>query len=132
MANDGAFLWHPSFYFTKLSILPFRVPVYHPFGAEWLYECHQTFFINAVEQYKQAGGSKDYFKDEIDAFGWILDKNRINKNLVELSGLEVPIRVMSLDGKTYIKNQNFKGTYEIGSYIMALSDLVIRLKKQNR
>lgn len=129
--SDGAFLWHPKFYFTRLSILPFKFPIYYPKGAEWLFECHQTFFINAVEQYKQSGGTKDYFQEEINAIEWIFSKNRINKNLVELSGIGVPIRIMSLDCKTYIKNQNFKGTYEVGSYIMALSDLITRLKNNN-
>jgi hypothetical protein len=128
MTEDGAFLWHPKFYFTRISRMPFLLPIYHPFGAEWLFECHQTFFVNAVEQYRQAGGPKDYRKDEIAAVDWVFGRNRINKNLIELSGLGVPIRVMTLSGQTFVPQENFKGTYEIGSYVMAMSDLVKNAK----
>jgi hypothetical protein len=127
--SDGAFLWHPKFYLTKLPFLPFKIPIYFPSGANWLFECHQTFFVNAVEQYKQAGGTKDYLAQEIRAINWIFGQNRIKKDLAAISGIQIPIRVMDLEGKTFIPAENFKGTYEIGSYIMALTDLIIRLKK---
>ena len=40
---------------------------------------------------------------------------------MELTGLGIPWRVISLDGEWRIKGDMFKGVYEVGSYIRALS-----------
>ncbi len=127
--QDGAFLWHPKFYFTSIWPFLFYLPVYFPHGADWLFECHPTFFVNAAEQYRLAGGTKDYLDDEINAVSWIFGANRLNKDLVADSGIGVPIRVMDLSGRTFIPKENFKGTYEIGSYVMALTNLIERLNQ---
>ena len=51
----------------------------------------------------------------------VFGKNRIHKDLTTISGLELPIRIMNLNGDLFIKGERFKGSYEVGSYIMALA-----------
>lgn len=125
---DGAFKWHHSIWIYKKnkSFIKWRLGI-NPFG-KYLFECHQTFFINAVEQYYYGGGTKNYLPDEIRAIEWIFKTNRRGKNMVEECEIGVPLRMMDTKGKINIQGQTFKGTYEVGSYIMALSDLV---KKNN-
>ena len=55
---------------------------------------------------------------------WIYGNNSLNKNLVEISGIGVPMRMMSIKGKMDVDGQMFKGSYEIGSYVMALTNLI--------
>ena len=123
MGWDGAFMWHPvRWVYKKRSPFGWRLGV-NPFG-NYLFECHQTFFVNAVEQYYHSGGTKDYRADEMKAMEWIFSTNRRGKNMVEECGIGVPWRMMDTKGKINVQGQAFKGTYEIGSYIMALSDIV--------
>ena len=123
MEWDGAFLWHPPVWiYKKKSIFKWRIGI-NPF-RNYFFECHQTFFINAVEQYYYGGGKKNYLADEIKALEWIFSTNRRGKNLVEECGIGVPWRMMDKKGRINVRGQNFKGAYEVGSYIMALSDIV--------
>lgn len=122
MLDDGALLWEdniPLIY--RLGGLPGLKERYW----EYLYECHQTFFINAVFQYYNARGRKNYDKFIKKAVQWIFDENSLNKNLVEMSGIGVPMRMMTKNAKLDVKGQMFKGTYEIGSYIMALMSFAL-------
>jgi len=43
---------------------------------------------------------------------------------VEECGIGVPWRMMDKKGRINIGGQNFKGAYEVDSYIMALSDIL--------
>ena len=43
----------------------------------------------------------------------VQQNNRINKNLVENTLIDIPSRIMGIDGSLHIKNQQFKGSYEI-------------------
>jgi hypothetical protein len=122
MLPNGALLWEDHVFWlrkVKNQIMN-REP-----GWNYLFECHQTFFINAVFQYYKAGGQKKYNIDITRAMNWIFGNNILQKNLVEISGIGVPLRMMLIDGKLHISRQRFKGAYEIGSYIMALTNLLI-------
>jgi hypothetical protein len=55
---------------------------------------------------------------------WIYSGNILRKDLVEISGIGVPMRMMTIDGDLNVRGQMFKGSYEIGSYIMALTHLL--------
>lgn len=55
------------------------------------------------------------------AMEWIFGANRITKDLTALTGIDLPTRIMDISGKLFIENQMFKGSYEVGSYILALS-----------
>ncbi len=118
--NDNAFLWHPALYFVKFHGI--KIPVYNRRSSKYLYECHQTFFANSINIYRYLFNENRAFdKEKHDAIEWIFGKNRNGKNLVNLTGISLPNRVMNLDGNYFVPNGNFKGSYEVGSYVFALS-----------
>ena len=52
---------------------------------------------------------------------WIFGENRINEDLVSITKIDIPTRIMSRKGQLYINNNDFKGSYEVGSYVFALT-----------
>jgi teichuronic acid biosynthesis glycosyltransferase TuaC len=119
--EDNAFLWHPPYY-TIRNRFGFMTPVYNRESSKFLFECHQTFFANSITIYQKQFKTTEFETEKTAAMGWIFGKNYIGKNLVDLTLKDVPARILNLDGELFIKNQQFKGIYEIGSYILALSD----------
>ena len=117
---DNAFIWHPAFYVIK-NKHKIKVPVFNQKSAKYLFECHQTFFANSVNFYEFFFNSKNFKQEKISAMDWIWGKNRINKNLIEITGIDIPARIMDLKGNLFIKGQQFIGSYEIGSLILALA-----------
>lgn len=118
--EDNGLLWHPSFYLVNFKNI-FRVPMFNPHSSKYLFECHQTFFANAINFYQIIYHTNRFSEEKNKALEWIFGENRIKKNLVDISGLGIPIRMMDLKGNIFINGQNFKGSYEIGSYILALA-----------
>ena len=116
---DDAFHWHPAFYWTK-NKYKIKVPVINIKSSRYLFECHQTFFANAVNFYQLRFNSYEFAKRKERAIEWIFGKNRIKKDLTEINGRMLPIRIMDLSGNIFINGQKFKGSYEVGSYILAL------------
>ncbi|SFR57803.1 methyltransferase domain-containing protein [Halogeometricum limi] len=125
MRDDGAFLWEdPTRRMLVGNELRHRLRGERsPPHWELLYECHQTFFVNAVAHYYAAGGEKNYDREVGDAMGWIYDDSD-GPSLVDQSGLGVPTRFQTADGRIDVPGQTFKGAYEVGSYVAALTHLV--------
>ena len=122
MREDGAFVWEDVPVTDRLRVAGARrlgVASDRPPYWEFLYACHQTFFVNAVEHYYAAGGPENYDVAVREAMAWIY-----RNDLVELSGLGVPMRFVTTDGGMRTPDQEYKGAYEIGSYVMALSNLL--------
>ena len=117
--KDDAFLWHPKLYFAKTS-LGFSIPIFLPKSAAYLFECHQTFFANAIKLYQTIFSTNKFDEYQKKSLDWIFGQNRIKTNLVEITKINIPARIMTINGKLFVKGQNFKGSYEIGSYILAL------------
>jgi hypothetical protein len=118
--QDDAFHWHPAFYFTR-NKYGIKVPVINIKSSKYLFECHQTFFANAVNFYQMRFNSTEFQEQKKLALEWIFGKNRIQKDLTGINGTGLPIRLMDLSGNIFIKGQQFKGSYEVGSYILALT-----------
>jgi len=118
--KDNAFLWHPLIFIIKTKY-DIPVPVVSPKSVNYLFECHQTFFANAVNFYQYFYQTSKFSDYRQLALEWIFGDNRIKKNLVSISKLNIPTRIMTRKGKLFLKNNNFKGSYEIGSYIFSLS-----------
>jgi SAM-dependent methyltransferase len=125
MRDDGAFVWEDDVSLPQrirrdtTKRLGFRPPYW-----DFLYECHQTFFVNAVAHYDAAGGERDFDPELSRSMAWIYgDSSR--GNLVELSGLGVPMRFLTVDDRLDVDDQMYKGSYEIGSYLMALTNLLV-------
>lgn len=124
MLDNGAFIWiDPPFLKKMIFKIIYAVRNVTP-SWHLLFECHQTFFVNAVFQYYRAGGSKDYNTYIFKAIDWIFGNNILGEDLVEKCGIGVPIRMMDINGNTSDRRERFKGAYEIGSYIMALQNLL--------
>lgn len=126
MRDDGAFLWDEVSTRRQIKRALHKRVGGRPPHWDFLYECHQTFFVNAVMSYYRAGGTKNYDRELREAMSWIYGDNGLGTDLVELSGLGVPMRQMTVDTRMDVSDQMYKGTYEIGSYIMALTDLLTR------
>jgi hypothetical protein len=118
--RDNAFLWHPSFYIIK-NKYKIKIPVFNPKSTKYLFECHQTFFANSINFYQKFFSSNLYQQEKVKALEWIWGSNRIKKNLNEITGIGIPARIMNTSGELLIKRQQFIGSYEIGSLILALA-----------
>jgi len=118
--KDDAFHWHPSFYWIK-NKSGIKIPVYNHKSSKFLFECHQTFFANSVNFFQFRFKTDEYQVQKERAISWIFGNNRIHKDLTGINGTGLPIRIMNLDGNFMIKEQLFKGSYEVGSYVLALS-----------
>ncbi|WP_435335194.1 methyltransferase domain-containing protein [Haloarchaeobius sp. TZWWS8] len=125
MRDDGAFIWE------NVGRVPelwgdFKTDRWgrRPHHWRYLYECHQTFFVNAVAAYYAAGGEKSYDREVARAMAWIYGNNDLDADLVELSGLGVPMRFVTTTGRMDVADQMYKGSYETGSYVMALTNLL--------
>ena len=118
--KDNAFLWHPTFYFLKKRS-GITIPVFIPRSSKYLYECHQTFFANTVKMYKYFFNSNKFNYEKEAALKWIFGDNRIDVDLRNVTGIDLPARIMTTDGKMIVPNNRFKGSYEIGSYIFSLA-----------
>ena len=125
LRSDGAFLWEDASQAQKLKSKLIKVITGEYSAWELLFECHQTFFVNAVLQYYIANGGKDYDRYVDLALNWIFGNNVLNRNLIEVSDIGVPMRMMNTKGNMNLSGQNFKGAYEIGSYIMALTGFLL-------
>ncbi len=124
---DAGFYWHPYVwtYPTRNVYIPWWVNA-NP-RKERYYECHQCFFVYAAEQYRRAGGRHDYSEEVISALNWIFKTNRRGTDLVEETGIGVPLRVVvGRTGRIGDRDSLFKGAYEVGAYIMALTDIAER------
>jgi hypothetical protein len=124
MRADGAFLWEDVSRTKRLQRELLRRVGWRPPYWDFLYECHQTFFVNAVAEFYAAGGERSYDREVGRAMGWIFGNNQFGVDLTELSGIGVPMRQLTVDGRIDVPDQQFKGSYEVGSYLLALTNLL--------
>lgn len=117
---DDGFHWHPGLYRIR-NKHNIKIPVINIKSSKYLFECHQTFFANAVNFYQDRFNSFEFKEKKERAIEWIFGKNRINNDLTKIDGRDLPIRIMDLEGNIFIKGQHFKGSYEVGSYLLALA-----------
>lgn len=127
MREDGAFIWEDPARRTKFG-WNLRKALGSGKGRpphwEFLYSCHQAFFAVAVAHYYAAGGENDYDTELGEAMRWVYGENARGENLVDCAGIGVPVRYMTLDGEMRVDDQQFKGAYEVGADVMALTRLV--------
>lgn len=129
--NDGGIVWEDCPLTTRLAGAVDKLLSGRPPYWEYLYECHQTFFVNAVAHYYGAGGEKDYDAIVGKVMTWIYGDNAHGIDLVDRAGNGIPMRHLTTDGRIdepYFlygeRDQRYKGAYEVGSYIMALTHLL--------
>lgn len=123
--EDGGILWwgkQNSLYRYGKGALAKKLLAY-PISRELLYECHQTFFYNSAH-YLRRLGINEFDRLAESAIEFIFGNNSLGINMLHLSGIGVPWRVITVDGRWRIKHQMFKGAYEIGSYVRALVSIL--------
>lgn len=123
MRSDGAFIWEDVSVPRRVRRATTKRLGFRPPHWDFLYECHQTFFVNAVAEYYAAGGTRDFDREVGRAMAWIYGESS-RGDLVEASGLGVPLRFLTVDDRLDIADQMYKGSYEVGSYLMALTNLL--------
>ena len=123
MRDDGAFIWEDVSIPRRIRRATTKRLGFRPPHWDFLYACHQTFFVNAVAQYYAAGGEREFDREVGRAMAWLYGDSA-RGDLVELSGLGVPMRFLTADGRLDVPDQMYKGSYEIGSYLMALTNLL--------
>jgi len=123
MLDSGAFIWEDVPQRHRIRRALERRLGRAPPHWDLLYACHQTFFVNAVAHYYRAGGDRKYNEAVRRAMEWLYATNEWEKDLIELSGIGVPMRGMTVRGRID-EDQSFKGSYEVGAGIMALTELV--------
>jgi len=123
MLESGAFVWEDVPRRRRLRREIERRLGRSPPHWDLLYACHQTFFVIAVAHYYRAGGERDYDEAVRKAMEWIHARNPWETDLVEAFGIGLAMRGMTVRGRT-VPDQRFKGAYEVGAAIMALTELV--------
>ena len=124
MREDGGIIWEDVSSFSSvrgdvLSRLGLRPPHWY-----FLYTCHQSFFAHAVAVFESLSDRRRFADDAITALEWIFE-NDVSPPLSRgTSNLGVPMRFVTIHGDFSVDDQMYKGTYEIGAYLMALTDLV--------
>jgi hypothetical protein len=124
MRSDGAFLWEDVSRLKQARFELLRRLGWRPPHWDFLYECHQTFFVNAVAEYYAAGGQGSYDREVRRAMGWVFGNNQFGTDLTGLSGIGVPMRQLTVDGRIDVPDQQYKGSYEVGSFLLALTNLL--------
>lgn len=124
MRENGAFGWEDVGRLREYKREAAKRAGFRPPHWDFLYSCHQTFFVNAVAAYYAAGGETDYDREVRRAMEWVYGNNELDADLVEFSGLGVPMRQCTVDGRIDVPDQMYKGSYEVGSYLMALTNLL--------
>jgi hypothetical protein len=124
MRPDGAFVWEDvpapkRARFELLKRLGKRPPHW-----DFLYECHQTFFVTAVAEYYAAGGERSYDREVRRAMAWVFGDNALGTDLTDLSGIGIPMRFLTTDRRVDVPDQQFKGAYEVGAWLLALTRLL--------
>ena len=120
MQDDMGIIWEDN--------IPIHLKIYHIIRNirywKYYFECHQCFFAHAVFGYARISSDTEYNDYAIKALEWIFGNNQFNIDLLSVSDLKVPHRIVDVNGNLHIKGQQFKGTYEIGGYLMALTDCI--------
>ena len=125
LEKDAGIIWEDE--------IPFYIKTYHNFRTirywEYYFECHQCFFAHAIFEYSRLSHDDTYNSYAKKALEWIFGENRFNIDLLNVSGLNLPHRIIDVNGNLHVKGQYFKGTYEIGGYLMAITDYLCEAKK---
>lgn len=119
--NDGGILWEDN--------VPLYIRAYHLLKGirywEYYFECHQCFFAHAIFGYSRISHDGTYICYAEKALNWIFGRNRFNVDLLSVSELNVPHRIIDVNGCVHVYGQYFKGTYEIGGYLMGITDYIL-------
>jgi len=116
--EDGGIRWHAV---IERNVMPDGGNRFYPWGHHIYYECHQCFFANAVELYEACTGDRRFHDLRKRAIEFIFGVNRWGIALDEHGVPGLPARCIAKDGDMSLWRNRFKGCYEVGAYLWALS-----------
>ena len=118
--KDGGIRWHSV---VEQNVLPRGLPGIYPYGYNLYYECHQCFYLIAVHLFHKLTNTKNYFETSKKVHDWIFGKNRWQMDLTGLGIMGLPIRCISSKGRYSLPLNRFKGCYEVGSFLWAMTEI---------
>jgi len=119
--EDAGIRWHA---ILERTVSPDGGAKFYPWGHHIYYECHQCFYANAVELYEAIAGDRQFHELRARALDFIFGSNRWGTALDEHGVPGLPARCIAKDGNISLWRNKFKGCYEIGAYLWALSSSV--------
>lgn len=118
MDDDAGIRWHA---ILEPNVMPNGRARIYPWGHHIYYECHQCFFANAVDLYESCSGDRRFHELKRRAMEFIFGANRWGIALDERGVPGLPVRCVATDGDLSLWRNRFKGCYEVGAYLWALS-----------
>ena len=128
MLANGELYWHEYFWKYKNNSSIFGQSLKFNPNKNLFYEVHQCLFAVALSEYKKLTNDSRFEVYRERALNWIFANNKLGEGFIDYTNLGIPFRVMTSKGSVFFKGNKFKGSYEVGIYIMALVDFV----KQNK
>jgi len=116
--EDGGIRWHALW---EPGARPTGAGRFYPYGHNLYYECHQCFYANAVGLYQEATGDERYAPAAEKATAWIFGENRWGYDLTTLGVPGLAVRSVTRGGKLNAWRNRWKGCYEVGAYLWAMS-----------
>ena len=124
MLKNGELYWHEYFWTYKNNSSIFgRTPKFNP-NKNLFYEVHQCLFVVALSEYKYLTTDSNFDTFREKAINWIFINNKKREKFIDDTNLGLPFRVMTNNGSVFYKGNMFKGSYEVGIYIMALVNMI--------
>lgn len=117
---DGGIRWHAT---LEWRVTPRGWPRLYPYGAELYYECHQCFYLIAVQLLDALEPIPDMAVAE-RVFAWIFGANRWGIDLTRHGVDGLPVRCVSRRGVVAPRPNRFKGAYEVGAYLWQMANVV--------
>lgn len=116
--DDAGIRWHA---ILEWDVMPNGGSRIYPWGHHIYYECHQCFFANAIDLYESCSGDRRFHGLRRRAIEFIFGANRWGIALDEHGVPGLPARCVATDGDLSLWRNRFKGCYEVGAYLWALS-----------
>lgn len=118
--DDGGIRWHS---LVEWNALPYPLPTIHPYGFANYYECHQCFYLIALDLLGDFADIEPYAAIANKVFHWLYGSNRWGIDLTAHGIPGVPVRCVNRAGTISPALNHFKGSYELGSYLWAMSSI---------
>jgi hypothetical protein len=118
--EDGGIRWHA---LVEWHSSHSRFPRFHPYGADLYYECHQCFYLIAL-QLMQPFHPIDDARRADAVLKWIFGENRWSLDLTQHGVAGLPVRCVARSGRAAPPLNRFKGCYEVGAFLWQMSNVV--------
>ncbi|MCP5352412.1 MAG: hypothetical protein H6926_04380 [Chromatiales bacterium] len=116
---DGGIRWHA---LIEWKMTPAGWPRLYPYGSNLYYECHQCFYLIALDLLHALAPVTDMAVPE-KVLGWMFGHNRWHLDLTTQGVNGLPVRCVARSGRVAPPPNRFKGCYEVGAYLWQMSNV---------